>query len=502
MVNISEPTSTQLKEMWDNKNQTESKVYTNENIKKEFNEKSKVADYLDYIYSYPSNIKILWSKLDDFNTDLFLRRNYGVFQHSIPLFDFFEDWLFKSTPAEATSEAYSTTQYLDSFLDKVNSSNFFLKKTKEIQNSISNVPVFVILNGNGEIVLNKPSNVLGSKTPRTYINEKLYDSCGSFDPRIEKKLELGLFFLSHLDAEVFLKEVARSDFEGTNTLGLSIHCISLDSAYKITREHHPGIDFRFVPDFNEVKELLDYKNIGASNLVIEREQQQLRFRPRSFNLFPFLNRLGAWASPSCSFLQYNEYFKGIPIYVVQLKANPRNFGVEQYFKVIGLVDHVCSGWIQYLDNAIGFGHQWIMQGSIKDAGKSKEFENYIFFEKEQAVKFTKSHGRKVARYSGGRTTNKLNLEFMVRKPKILVYNLEDFLEDWEDQILERSSTDNKFSETLFNCKANYFIPPSSSSKEIVNLSKDFQSSPIQKFGRSLNVKFRVFKHALGVFFSV
>ena len=45
----------------------------------------------------------------------------------------------------------------------------------------------------------------------------------------------------------------------TKTVGLSIHCISLDSAYKITREYHPGIDFRFVPDLREVKGLLNNK---------------------------------------------------------------------------------------------------------------------------------------------------------------------------------------------------------------------------------------------------
>ena len=201
-------------------------------------------------------------------------------------------------------------------------------------------------------------------------------------------------------------------------------------------------------------------------------------------------------------MAFVEYFKGIPIYVVQLKANPRNFGAEQYFKIIGLVDHICSGWIQYFDNAIGFGHQWIMQGSIKDAGKSEEFENYIFFEKDQAVKFTRRNGRKIARYSGGRTTNKLNLEFMVRKPKILVYNLEDFLEDWEDKLLERSFNNNGVSETLFDCKATHFIPPSSSSNEISNFSKDSKSSTIQKFSRTLNVKYRILKHAVGVFFSV
>ena len=51
------------------------------------------------------------------------------------------------------------------------------------------------------------------------------------------------------------------------------------SAYKITREYHPGIDFRFVPNFQEVKELLSKKfKSGKTDIIIEDEQQQLRFR--------------------------------------------------------------------------------------------------------------------------------------------------------------------------------------------------------------------------------
>ena len=91
---------------------------------------------------------------------------------------------------------------------------------------------------------------------------------------VEKKSEIGLFFLNHSDAEKYLKEVARSDYEGTQTLGLSVNCISLSSAYKITREHHPGVDFRLTPNFSEVKQLLN--NIGNSDHIVEKEQQQLR----------------------------------------------------------------------------------------------------------------------------------------------------------------------------------------------------------------------------------
>ena len=68
--------------------------------------------------------------------------------------------------------------------------------------------------------------------------------------------QLGFFFMSRSDAETYLQEIAKVDTNGTETVGLAIHCISLDSAYNITREHHPGIDFRIVPDLQEVKDFL------------------------------------------------------------------------------------------------------------------------------------------------------------------------------------------------------------------------------------------------------
>ena len=473
-------------------NQTESKIQTKSSIQKEFSKNSKITDYFDYLYSYPPKIQIKWDNIDELKEDLFINSNDGILEHSFP---FLDDLFFTETSAdEAVPENYQKTQYLDGFIDKINSSNFFLKKTKKIQTALSNIPIFVILNGQGEIVLSKPSNVLGSKDLKHYVNEKLYDSCGAFDPLVEKKSQLGLFFMNQTDADQYFREIARSDFEGTQTVGLSIHCISLDSAYKITREHHPGIDFRIVPSFTEVKELL-VDNIGKSDMIVEDEQQQLRFRRRNLNLFPYLNKLGAYLSPSSSFLQRNEYFKGVPIYIVQLSDDPRSVWKEQYFNVVGTVDTIYSQCLQYLDSAIGFGHNWIMQGSLEDAGNTEHFENYIFFEKDQAIKFSKNNGRKVARYLGGRTSN---LESIVRKPKIFVYNLEDFLEDWEDQLFEHKNT----TETILNCKATHFVTPTISSDEINNLSKENLQTPLKGISQSLNVKFKVLKRAVGVFFSM
>ena len=476
-------------------NQTDSKPQLEVQKQTEFNKKT--TDYFDYLYSYPPKIQVKWDSLDELSEDLFIGSNYGVLEHSVPFIDFFEDWFFNEASEEAVSENYPISRYFTGFVEKINSSNFFLKKAKQLQAALTNLPVYAVLNGQGEIVLSKPSNFLGSKNISSYINGQVYDTCGAFDPSVEKKSELGLFFMDRLDAEKYLKEVARSDFAGTQTVGLSLHCISLNSAYKITREHHPGVDFRFVPNFNEVKELLT-KDIGKTDMIVEDEQQQLRFRRRTNNVFPYLKKLGKFVSPSTSFLQRNEYFKGVPIYIVQVQKTPRNFVVEQYFNGIGLIDTFYTRCIQTFDFAIGFGHNWIMQGSLQDAGTSEELENYIFFEKDQALKFSKKNGRKVARYKGGRTSN---LEFMVRKPKIFVYNLEDFLEDWEDSILGNASDNLEKVKTIFNCKNTHVISPSNTPINVEDLQQDYQQSSLKSFGQALNIKFRVLKRAVGVFFS-
>ena len=479
-------------------NKTLDEYSSGETFKDRVSKNPKIADYFEYIYTYPPKIKIKWFALDELKEDLFVGSNYGVMEHSFPFIDFIEDWFFTEIKEEAISENYTFSQYSNAFLDKINTSNFFFKKTEKIQKALAEVPVYVIKNGQDEIILSKTSNTLRSKNIANYLTENLYDVCGAFDPSVEKKSELGLFFMDSSDAEKYLTEVANSDFEGTQTVGLSLHCISLDSAYKITREHHPGVDFRFVPNFKEVKDLLR-TNIGKSDMIIEDEQQQLRFRPRNMNLFPFLKRLGVFLSPSSSFLQRNEYFKGVPIYIVQIMNSPRNFWMEQYFNIIGILDTVYGRCINSLDYTIGFGHNWIIQGSLQDAGNSDKFENYIFFEKEEAIKFSKKNRRNVARYSGSRTSN---LESLIRKPKIFVYNLEDFLEDWEDNIVDEINSKESSTGKMLKCKSNHFIRPNINKNEKFGYIKPVQNSYLKDIGQALNVKLKIFKKNIGLFFSI
>jgi len=456
---------------------------------------SKSIEFFEELYSYPPKFKIKWDGADEFSTDLFLSDNYSVIDHSFPFLDFLEDWLFYSEETASEGENYSLSQLKEGYLDKVNSDKFYKRETTNIQKALSSTPIYAILNGQNEIVLTKPTNTKNSPSSSSYLKQFLYENCGAFDPYVEKKSKYGFFFMTPDDAELYLSEVAKSDMDGTKTVGLSIHCLSLESAYKITREHHPGIDFRFVPNFKEVKSLLK-KDVSKPFFIIDDNQQQLRFRPRSVNLFPYLGKVGRWISPARSFLQRSEYFKGVPVYIVQIKKDPRNLPFEQYYQLAGTLDCMYSRIIQYFDKIIGFGHNWIMQGSLYDAGCSDNFVNYVFFEKEEAKSFVKKFGRKVARYRGSRTSN---LELIVRKPKIFVYNLEDFIEVWEEK-LQRDKTNNvsKGDNTIFEASSTIMVPPKSTSLNNINLG----TSTKQRIIQGLGLKYRLFKNFVGIFFSV
>ena len=455
---------------------------------------SKVNDFFEYLYSYPPKFTIKWDSVDELKSDLLLENNYGVLEHSFPFIDFVEDLVFRGSSQEANTQDYSVKELMDGYLNKLFASNFYNKKTKVIQNALAPIPIFTVVNGQNEIVLSKPLNFSRSQASENIVNQILYNA-SSIDPFVENNPKLGFFFMNRLDAETYLQEIAKIDVDGTKTVGLSINCIGLQSAYQITREQHPGIDFRFVPDYREIQSLLKVK-LNKANLIFDDEQQQLRFRPRSANLLPFLGTLGRWVLPTRSFLQKNEYFKGIPIYIVQTRNEKRNLLVEQSFNSLNMLDSICGRFVQFYDRAVGFGHNWIMQGSLQDAAMSTKYINYVFFNEEDATNFIKKQGRKVARYSGSRTSN---IELLVRKPKIFVYNLEDFLETWEEKLL-LDLTDKPL-KTIFDAENTFFVPSTTKNEELTsNLAA--KKSLFRKINQTVDLKYRLFKQYLGFFFSV
>ena len=76
-----------------------------------------------------------------------------------------------------------------------------------------------------------------------------------------------------------------------------------------------------------------------------------------------------------------------------------------------------------------------------------------------------------------------------------------FLEDWEDSILGNASDNLEKVKTIFNCKNTHVISPSNTPINVEDLQQDYQQSSLKSFGQALNIKFRVLKRAVGVFFS-
>jgi len=479
-------------------------VSNNGNFQIESNIKdSKVVNFFELLYSRPNKYKIKWNALDEFKTDLFLPSNYDVLEHSLPFIDSIDDWFFSASHKDVQSEnSYNLIGLREGLLDKNYSSNFYRNQTKTIQKALSSVPVYIVLNGLNEIVLNKPHNIESSQTTNNYLKQAIYNYCGAFDSSLEKRQQVGFFFMTYSAAETYLQEVAKSDINGTEMVGLSIHCISLDSVYNITQEYHPGIDFRIVPDLYEVKNLL-VKNLAKSSIIIEDEQQQLRLRRRNVNILPAVGKLGRLLSPSSSFLQRNEYFKGVPIYIVQTLEQPKNIAVMQYLNTVSLLDTFCGRFIQTFDSLLGYGQNWIMQGSIKDISSSQQITNYVFFDEVSATKFVKDNEKIIAHYQGSRISN---IESFVRKPKIFVYNLEDFVELWEEKIHSEVFYPEKSLETIFNAKTTLFIAPEQTYKKAKFFFENSNLTTISRTTRQLfqqiNVKSRVFKNFIGTLFSV
>ena len=78
---------------------------------------------------------------------------------------------------------------------------------------------------------------------------------------------------------------------------------------------------------------------------------------KSSDYYLYIIKFGKLLLPNRSFLQRNEYFKGTPIYIVQLHKESRNLLLETYFQAVGQADSMWGGLIQFYDRAIGFSQK-------------------------------------------------------------------------------------------------------------------------------------------------
>lgn len=437
--------------------------------------KSKTIEFFDDLYTDPPKFRVKWNTIDELHNDLFMSYNYRVLNPNFPFLDASADVLLKEDNKAFKETNYSFNAYFDGYLNKILSTRFYGKQAKKLQGTLQTVPVYVILNGRGEIVLATSTNSVTSTKPT--LHEAAYNVCGNFDSFTERSKQLGLFFMSKNDAEVYLQEIAKSDTQGTKTFGLAIHCFSLDFAYRVTREYHPNVDFRFIPDLEEIQSLMTAKNTQNSNFVFEDGQQQLRFRRRGVNIVPILGKLNKWVSPFSSFLEKTEYFKGVPIFIVNVDEMPKNFVVECYSELVHLLGCTSGQVTNALNTLIGFGNTNIRQGSLQKQTSSHNTKTYIFFDKMTATQFCQRYSRQISRYSYSQSGL---FDSFSKKPKILVHNLEDFLEMWEETL-----TPSQIEGALVKQKMGVdvgkitFVPSKQAALDIDGYLKQNKKSPIQ-----------------------
>ena len=105
---------------------------------------------------------------------------------------------------------------------------------------------------------------------------------------------------------------------------------------------------------------------------------------------------------------------------------------------------------------------------------------------------------KIVRYPGASVSD---AGLIVRKPKIFVYNLEDFIETWEDQIIS-TSTNNEYISTIYQAQDTYFVSPTKNTEEVLNFQKTYKEKPFKGIIQALGLKVRVLKRNISIFVSV
>ena len=357
----------------------------------------------------------------------------------------------KNRLSTAAEQKYSLEDFVKNYNNKKISNNFYKKYTKEIVESLQTVPVYFVLNGYSEIVSADP--VLQYSKINT-LSEKMYDFFGVFNGHSNKVSKLGLFFLDQRDAMMYLQKIAQEDSLGTGELGLSIHCRSLGSVYELIRDYDPEIDFRFVPNLTELTNLLKSNNISDSRFVFDKNQQQNRFRKYPVNVVSNIisgtRKVEDSITPFSSFFQSNEYFKGVPIYLVQLSSESSPLLTNGLSLGFNIVDTLYCKFIKVIDRIHGVGQSSIVFDNTEKTFLPPSVDSYVFFEKQEALKFVRNNGRRVISYAGSYSEG-ITMNQPILNPKIYISNLEDFLEAWEDSILiNGGASDKLFTNLPFN----------------------------------------------------
>ena len=346
------------------------------------------VSFFEDLYTYPPKIKIQWKQLD------LVEKSDKLLPNKI----------INHPPHKSFSGVRD-------YMDKVISFDVYSKKIKLLKQTLKDVPVYVIVNGRTEIVvastrskklnlhdanvlsagplinLEKPD--LTSKdivTRRQIYKRTLVESVEKALSTKSKKF--GFIFFDPIEAQYYLDAmVIRSEKKfhhrrdhSIDKVGLSIHCIGLDTAYSLLSRSSSNVDFRFVPSLPEVKAVLEHSSQGDTNSELAVNERQLE-QTLSRKALSIISD------------QYNSPFKGVPIYIVVVKDKFEALQDSEKFK--------------------------------SSSTKTNSSANYIFFDREQALEFCEKYSSRMV-------------------SPIYTDNLEDFLELWGESLVLNTDVTQSF----------------------------------------------------------
>ena len=347
------------------------------------------VSFFEDLYTYPPKIKIQWKQLD------LVEKSDKLLPNKI----------INHPPHKSFSGVRD-------YMDKVISSDVYSKKIKLLKQTLKDVPVYVIVNGRTEIVvastrskklnlhdasvlsagpLFNPEKRISDLPSNTVTRRQVYKR--TLVESVEKALstkskKFGFIFFDPIEAQYYLDAmVARSEKKfhhrrdhSIDKVGLSIHCIGLDTAYSLLSRSSSNVDFRFVPSLPEVKAVLEHSSQGDTNseLAINERQLEQTLSRKALSIISD---------------QYNSAFKGVPIYIVVVKDKFEALQDSEKFK--------------------------------SSSTKTNSSANYIFFDREQALEFCEKYSSRMV-------------------SPIYTDNLEDFLELWGESLVLNTDVTQSF----------------------------------------------------------
>ena len=402
------------------------------------------VSFFEDLYTYPPKIKIQWKQLD------LVEKSDKLLPNKI----------INHPPHKSFSGVRD-------YMDKVISSDVYSKKIKLLKQTLKDVPVYVIVNGRTEIVvastrskkfntidpnvldpgplLEKPELITEGNEIRKVIRRQVYkrsvvESVGKALSTKSKKF--GFIFFDPIEAQYYLDAmVARSEKKfhhrrdhSIDKVGLSIHCIGLDTAYSLLSRSSSNVDFRFVPSLPEVKAVLEHSSQGDINseLAINERQLEQTLSRKALSIISD---------------QYNSAFKGVPIYIVAVKDKSRNL-----FSTLNDKRDKEKLKFEALQDSEKFK---------SSSTKTNSSANYIFFDREQALEFCEKYSSRMV-------------------SPIYTDNLEDFLELWGESLVLNTDVTQSF---ININQPTYFIP----SKRSIKTLEQYYNRPKDSLGKSIKV---------------